>query len=90
MGTVVLSAELDLLAPSILSWDVVVSWQVRNKGTRDRSTSRQLPVKVSSRTMEEVTGGGWFIFSNITAAKALEAGLREESARLLGPFEAAG
>jgi two-component system CheB/CheR fusion protein len=40
------------------------------------------------RTMEDVIGGVVITFSNITAAKALEAELREEIARLKGPVEA--
>jgi two-component system CheB/CheR fusion protein len=39
------------------------------------------------RTMEDVIGGVVITFSNITAAKKLEAELREENARLKGLLE---
>ena len=42
------------------------------------------------RTMEDVIDGVVITFTNITAAKALEAELREENARLKGLLEAGG
>jgi hypothetical protein len=42
------------------------------------------------RTMEDIIGGLVITFSNITAAKALEAELREENARLKAQLEAKG
>ena len=42
------------------------------------------------RTMEDVIGGVVITFADITAAKKLEAELREENARLKGLLEAGG
>jgi two-component system CheB/CheR fusion protein len=42
------------------------------------------------RTMEDVIGGVVITFANITAAKTLEAQLREENARLKSLLEAGG
>jgi len=42
------------------------------------------------RTMEDVIGGVVITFTDITAAKTLEAELREENAKLKGLLEAGG
>jgi chemotaxis methyl-accepting protein methylase len=57
----------------------------------DTTDGRWFAVRIMPyRTMEDIIGGLVITFSNITAAKALEAELREENARLKAQLEAKG